>query len=110
MWSNIRECLVELCPNVGNVDALRVYLCDTEGISGIIKARFLARGQSSLPIPVWRIAQEWPSKVYGGAHQVKSSIGVSFFGVASHSYASLAVSRGVGVKAAAAIADECFES
>ena len=35
MWSNIRECLVELCPNVGNVNALRVYVYDTEGISGI---------------------------------------------------------------------------
>ena len=58
MWSNIRECLVELCPNVGNVNALRVYVYDTEGISGINQpaifyhardhvARAAVRGSSS---------------------------------------------------------------
>ena len=26
---------MRLCPTIGNEDALRVYVCDTEGISGI---------------------------------------------------------------------------
>ena len=54
MWSNIRKCVVELCPDIGIVDALGVYVCDTEGISGIKSPAFFR----SMPMPLLSDASE----------------------------------------------------